>query len=409
MKARPIEPIGMPRRMFKYRLYPSKSQTKTLEEQLELCRQTYNWLLQRCRSTYKETGKLLTQFDLNKALTALKGQRPEIEKVHSQVLQNTSKRIKDAYTIFFARREAGLKAGLPRFKKYGRYKSITYPQLGFKVVDGRLSLSKIGDVKIQLHREIRGQIKTLTVKRMPSGKWYAVFSCVVEAEPREKPRWDVGIDVGLNRFAVLSDGGQIMNPRLYRNSEKRLAHLQRGLSRKEREGRNWVKAKTRVARLHEKIVNRRIDFLHKASRKIADTYEAVYVEDLKIGNMVRNHCLAKSISDAGWGRFIRMIAYKVESAGGQLIRVNARGTTQRCSGCGEHVPKDLSQRSHICPYCGLVLDRDMNAALNVLKRGREIRREPPDFRPVEERATTSSSEVVQAFPVKQEASLLVGR
>ena len=169
-----------------------------------------------------------------------------------------------------------------------------------------------------------------------------------------------------------------------------------------------MKAKTGVARLHDKIGNRRSDFLHKASRKIADAYEAVYVEDLKIGNMVRNRCLAKSISDAGWGRFIRMIAYKEEGTGGQIIRVNPRGTTQGCSRCGERVKKSLSDRIHECPFCGLVMDRDHNSALNILARGREIRREPPEFRPVEEKATTLST-WVQAYPVKQEASQLVGR
>jgi len=395
--------------MFKYRLYPSKSQTKILEEQLEICHHTYNWLLQQCRSTYKETGKLLTQFDLNKALITLKRQRPETKKVHSQVLQNISKRIKDAYTNFFARRGACLKAGLPRFKRHGRYKSITYPQSGFMIEDGRLSLSKIGDIKIRLHREIQGQIKTLTVKRMPSGKWYACFSCVVEAQPREKAFEDVGIDVGLHSYAVLSDGVHIENPRYYRASERRLAHLQRGMSRKEGGGRNWVKAKTRVARLHEKIQNRRSDFLHKASRRIADAYETVYVEDLRIGNMVRNHRLAKSISDAGWGRFIGMIAYKEEESGGRLIRVDANGTTQMCSGCGETVPKGLSQRIHMCPHCGLVLDRDLNAALNVLGRGREIGREPPEYTPVGEEATIQPRFVEQVSLMNQEAFLLVGR
>jgi len=244
---------------------------------------------------------------------------------------------------------------------------------------------------------------------MPSGKWYACFSCRVETQPREKPFEDVGIDVGLNSYAVLSDGTHFENPRLYRQSEKRLAYLQRGMSRKERGSRNWVKAKAKVARLHEKIVNRRTDFLHKASRKIADTYETVYVEDLKIGNMVRNHRLAKSISDAGWGRFIGMIAYKEEESGGQLIQVNPSGTTQMCSGCGEIVPKDLSQRVHRCPYCGLVMNRDKNAALNILERGREIGQELPKFRPVEEKVSTPPREVVQAFPAKQEASQFIGR
>jgi len=142
---------------------------------------------------------------------------------------------------------------------------------------------------------------------------------------------------------------------------------------------------------------------------IRDSYETVYCEDLKIGNMVRNRCLAKSISDAGWGRFIGMIAYKEEESGGRLIQVNPKGTTQMCSRCGETVPKGLSQRIHRCPYCGLVMDRDLNAALNILARGREIRRGPPEFRPAEEETTTPPLEAVQVYPVKQEASLLVGR
>jgi len=335
----------MPRLMFRYRLYPSKAQTKILDEQLELCRNTYNQLLDHCKQQYKEKGKTPSQFDLNNLLIPLKQVRPELSRIHSQVLQNISKRIKDAYTNFFARRRAGLNAGLPRFKKHGRYKSVTYPQSGFKVEGNKLNLSKIGAIRIRQHRDIQGQIKTLMVKRMPSGKWYACFSCIVEAQPREKPFEDIGIDVGLHSYAALSDGVRIENPRLYRKSERRLAHLQRGMSRKEKGSRNWEKAKTRVAGLHKKAQNRRSDFLHKESRKIVDTYETVYFEDLKIGNMIRNHCLAKSISDAGWGRFIGMIAYKEEESGGRLIKVNPRGTTQMCSRCGETVPKDLSQRT----------------------------------------------------------------
>jgi len=395
--------------MFKYKLYPSKSQTNILEEQLELCRQAHNLLLDYCKQQYQETGKNPTQFDLNNLLITIKRLRPELSLVFSQVLQNITKRIKDGYTNFYARRKAGLKAGLPRFKKYGWYKSITYPQFGFKIEGNKLVISKIGTVLIRQHREIQGQIKTLTVKRMPSGNWYACFSCIVEVQPREKPLEDVGIDVGLNSYAVLSDGTQIENPRLYRKGEKRLGHLQRGLSRKVRGSRNWVKSKVRVARHHERIVNRRTDFLHKVSRKIADTYETVYVEDLKIGNMVRNHCLAKSISDAGWGRFIGMIAYKVEGTGGQFIQVDPRGTTQNCSKCGEQVKKTLSDRMHECPHCGLKLDRDLNAALNILARGREIGKELAEFRPVEDKTSTPPLEVVQVYPLKQEASLLVGR
>jgi len=379
-----------------------------LEEQLELCRAVYNLLLNYCKQQYKETERTPTEFDLNNLLVTMKRLRPEISPVFSQVLQNIAKRIRSAYTGFYARRRAGLKAGLPRFKKHGRYKSITYPQRGFKIEGNRLILSKIGNIRIRQHRELPEKTKTLTVKRNPSGRWYACFSCIVEAQLREKPLEDVGIDVGLHSYAVLSDGTKIENPRFYRESEKRLAHLQRGMSRKERASRNWVKAKAKVSRLHGRIGNRRTDFLHKKSRKIMDTYGTVYFEDLKIRNMVRNHCFAKSISDAGWGRFIGMIAYKAESAGGRVIQVNPRNTTQTCSRCGERVSKTLSDRIHECPSCGLVMDRDLNAALNILARGQEIRREPPESRPVEDKATTPST-MVQAYPAKQEASLLVGR
>ncbi len=393
----------MPSRMFRYRLYPSRKQIAVLEYQLELCRQTHNGLLASCKDAYEETGKTLSQFDMQNLLIPLKNQRSELTKVYSQVLQNISKRIKDGYTNFFARRRVGLKAGLPRFKKYGRYKSITYPQSGFKVKAKKLYLSKIGDIRINLHRELRGQVKTLTIKRTPSGRWYACFSCIVEAQPRKHQVPDVGIDVGLKSFAVLSDGTKIENPRFYRKSEKRLIHLQRNLSRKKRGSSNRNKARLKVARLHEHIENQRTDFLHKASRKITDTYETVYVEDLKIRNMVRNHCLAKSISDAGWGRFIGMVAYKAESAGGRLIQVDPRNTTQNCSQCGNYVKKSLSDRIHECPSCGLVMDRDLNASKNILKIGRES----PESRPAEDKTTTPPTEVVQVYPMKQEAHGLI--
>jgi putative transposase len=385
--------------MYKYRLYPSQTQTKILEEQLELCRQTHNQLLQRCRDAYRETGRLPTQFDLNKALTTHKRQRPELRRVHSQVLQNVSKRIKDSYTNYYARRKAGLKAGLPRYKKPGRYRSITYPQSGFKVDNCRLILSKIGSLKIRMHKPIKSRVKTLTVKRYPSGKWYACFSCIVDAQPREKPSEDVGIDVGLDCFATLSDGTRIGNPRFYRGEERRLKRLHRGLSRKDRGSNNWVKAKRKLARLYERVESRRTDFIHKTSRMIADQYETVYVEDLNISNMVKNHCLAKSISDASWGRFVGMLCYKEEESGGRVVHVNPKGTSQRCSMCGEVVEKSLSDRVHECPWCGLVLDRDLNASRNVLRIGRGS----PEYRPVEGTASTPLQEVVQVDPMNQEA------
>jgi len=361
------------------------------------------------RRTYEDTGKTLAQFDLNNSLIFLKQQKTDMTKIYAQVLQNISKRIKDGYTNFFARRKAGLKAGLPRFKKIGQYKSITYPQYGFKVVGNKLCLSKIGDIKIRLHRPLRGQTKTLTIKQRPSGKWYAVFSCVVETQSKEKPHKDIGIDVGLNTYATLSDETRIENPRLYRKSEKKLAKLQKTLSRKKKGSNNRNKARIKVAQLHEKTENRRTDFLHKASRNIVDTYGTVYVEDLKIHDLVKNHCLAKSISDAGWNTFTYMISYKAENAGGRLVKVDPRNTTQNCSQCGERVEKTLSDRTHDCPHCGLVMDRDLNAALNILARGREIGRGPPEYTPVGEETNTQFSVVEQAASMNQEVSLPVGR
>ena len=392
-------------RMLKFRLYPNKTQKQVLEQTLEDCRQVYNYLLSAQKGNYEENGKLISQYGQNLKLTQMKTENPDLSMVHSQVLQNISKRIRDSYHNFFVRRRLGLKAGSPRFKKYGRYKSVTYPQSGFKVEGKKLLLSKIGSINIKLHRPIKGVTKTLTVKRMPSGKWVAIFSCVVKESPKPKPFRDVGVDVGLNVFAVLSDGSRIENPRFYRSRENQLKVVQRRLSRTKKRSNNREKAQIKVARLHEKIANSRKDFLHKASRRIADSYQTVYVEDLEIGNMVQNHCLAKSISDAGWGIFTRMIAYKEAESGGRLVKVNPNGTTQQCSQCGNVVEKNLSVRIHDCPFCGLLMDRDLNASRNILRIGRES----PESKPEREKASTQPFEVEQVSPMKQEALLLVGR
>lgn len=388
--------------MYKFRLYPNKRQIKILEEHFELCRQTYNWLLLHCRETYKKSKKNPTQFNMQNLLVPFKIQRNELNQIYSQVLQNVAKRIKNAYKGFYARRKAGLKAGLPRFKKYGRYKSLTYPQFGFKIDGNKLKLSKIGNIRIKQHREIQGKIKTLTVKRTASGRWFACFSCIVEGRHVEKSFKEVGIDVGLESFAVLSDGTTIENPRYYRKEKQRLARLQRRLSRKKKGSRNRNKARVKVARLHEKIRNKRLNFLHKASRQIADKYETVYVEDLIISNMMRNHRLAKSISDASWNKFTQMITYKESQSGGRIIKVNPRNTSQICSQCGELVEKTLSERIHECPHCGVVLDRDLNASRNILKIGKEF----AEFTPVGEETTIQPKSAEQVSSMNQEAHVL---
>jgi len=367
-------------RMLKFRLYPNKTQKQVLEQTLEDCRQVYNYLLSAQKGNYEETGKLISQYGQNLKLTQMKADNPDLSMVHSQVLQNISKRIRDSYHNFFVRKRLGLKAGSPRFKKYGRYKSITYPQSGFEVKGKKLLLSKIGSVNIKLHRPIKGDIKTLTIKRMPSGKWFAIFSCKISFEAKEKLNDTVGIDLGLNHFAVLSDGQTIENPRCLRKSESKLAKVQRQFSRKKRKSRNREKARVKVTRQHEKIANQRNDFLHKISRKIVNSYSTIVVENLQIPNMMQNHHLAKSIADASWGRFIQMLSYKAEEAGGKVVEINPKDTTQICSRCGLKVPKTLSERIHLCPYCGLKMDRDVNASRNIrLKIPQELR----EYTPVE--------------------------
>jgi putative transposase len=305
------------------------------------------------------------------------------------------------------RKKLGLKAGFPRFKKYGRYKSITYPQSGFKIEGKKLRLSKIGLVNIKLHRPVQGVVKTLTIKRMSSGKWFAIFSCKITFKPKEKPNGAVGIDVGLHSFAVLSDRQVVENPQKYRKSEKKLAVLQRRFSRKKQKSGNREKARIKVAQLHEKIANQRNDFLHKTSRKIADSYSTVFVEDLQIPNMMRNHKLAKSIADASWGRFIQMLFYKAEEAGGKVVKVEPQGTTQKCSRCGLKVPKTLTDRIHACPRCGLEMDRDLNASRNILKIPQELREfTPVEIEPLLLQGASSVAEAGSPYPSGQGSSLL---
>ena len=285
-------------------------------------------------------------------------------------------RVERAFAGFFRRVKNGETPGCPRFKGKGRYKSLTFTQfgdgLGASFRNGKLKLSKIGLVKIKLHRNIPGTVKTVNIKRGNTGKWHAVFAVETELEQIEThPGTAAGLDVGLDKFAVLSDGCTIENPRYLRKAEKRLKHAQRALSRKQKGSRNREKARLKVAKLHTKVRNQRRDFLHKESRRLVNVYKLIAVENLVVKNMVKNCHLAKSISDAGWGEFLAMLCYKAEEAGSRVVKVNPSGTSQECSQCGKTVSKDLSVRMHRCPHCGLVLDRDVNAARNILKRALE--------------------------------------
>jgi len=358
-------------RNYKFRLYPSRKQINRLSGQFEICRRAYNELLEISIGTYENTGKGLSKFDLDKCIKYLD---TNTDIVFSQVLQNINDRIGKAFKNFFRRakkKKSGkhIKVGYPRFKKH--FKSITYPQMGFRFKSGRrLCVSKIGSMPIVLHRAPKGKIKTMTIKRNNANQWFAVFGCEVDIKPKKhiSVKSKVGIDVGLENFATLSDGITIQNPRFLVKSEKRLARYQRRLSRKSKGSNNRRKAILKTARVHNKIANQRTDFMHKQSRAIADKYGFIAVEKLSINGMVHNHHLAKHINDASWGNFIKMLGYKAWNAGGRVVEVNPRGTSQTCSNCGKAVPKSLSVRTHKCPFCGLRVHRDLNSSIEILNR-----------------------------------------
>jgi len=354
-------------RAYKFRIYPSKKQQKKLQNNFDVCKDAYNFLLCKCNESYKNFHKSLNnRIELNKLIKKFKNDNPKSSDVYSQVLQDTRNRLIKSYQNFFRRvkNKNCKEKGFPRFK--GNVKSITYPQNNgsFKIENKRLSVSKIGNIPIIKHREIKGKIKTLTIKRNKSSQYFAIFCCEEFSIKKTKTRGSIGIDVGLEKFATLSNGEIIENPRCLLNSEKRLIKLHRKLSRKKRGSNNRLKSKLKLARHYQKIENQRMDFLHKITSDLSKTYRICKVEDLKIQNMMKNHHLAKSIADASWGTFVNMLSYKVVTNGGQLIKVEPKYTSQTCSNCGRRVKISLSKRIFICE-CGLKINRDLNASINI--------------------------------------------
>ena len=364
---------------FKYRLYPTRKQAGVLTTHLEECRMRYNHFLADRIQAYQDRGESLTCYDQCKRLPFLKEDRPSLTQVHSQVLQNVAVRVDLAFQAFFRRCKEGDKPGFPRFKGLGRYDSITYPQAtGFTLLDNRLRLGKIGTVRVRRHRPVEGTPKTCTVRRSATGKWYATLVCQVEPQPLPASDEAVGIDVGLEKFATLSSGQPIANPRFFRQQEQALAKAQRKRDKAEKATPQQAKARKRVARMHERIRFKRHDFAHQLARRLVNHYGLIAVEDLTINGMVHNHCLAKSIHDAAWSQFRQCLSYKAEEAGRRLVAVNPAYTSQDCSCCGHRLRKALSVRRHLCPCCGLDIDRDENAARNILRLGLQSQGTPQE-------------------------------
>ncbi|MGA9768270.1 MAG: transposase [Blastocatellia bacterium] len=354
---------------YKYRIYPSRAQITTLERTLGLCCELYNAALQERRDAWRIARTSINYHAQSIQLPDIKAIRPELGMVHSQVLQETLKRLDKAFDAFFRRAKAGEKPGFPRFRARARYDSFTYAQSGFALESGKLRLSKIGKVKIKLHRPTEGKIKTLTITRSTTGKWFACFSVECEPEPLPVITEATGIDMGLKEFAVLSNGEAIHNPRFFRTAEKRLAKASRNLSAATKGSPERRKRRKVAAHIHERIANKRRDFAHQESRKLVNRFAFIVFENLNIRGMLKNHRLAKSISDAAWSQLVQFTAYKAENAGRCVRQVNPRNTSKMCSGCGSIVEKDLSVRIHACLGCGLTLDRDHNAAINILTLG----------------------------------------
>lgn len=354
---------------YKYRLFVTKKQQTILNSTLEECRWLYNHFLEQRKTYWEQDKKSLNYHFQAVSIVKLKQERESLNNVHSQVLQNVAVRIDLAFKAFFRRVKVGEKAGYPRFRGKGWYDSITYPQSGFEIKDGRLKLSKIGSIKFKYHRQLEGKLKTCAIRRSAAGKWYVSFSCIVESKPLPKSDKAIGIDVGLTSFATFSDGSKIGNPRFFRQDEKALAKVQRKLSKAKKGTPERKKRRKAVSKVHERISNRRTNFTHQEAKKIVNQYGIICIEDLSVNKMVHNHCLAKSISDAAWSQFAQYLSYKAESANRTLVRVNPAYTSQTCSQCGHREAKKLSDRVHLCSCCGYVCDRDQNASLNILTLG----------------------------------------
>lgn len=405
------------RRTFKFRLYPNKQQVNALESNLSTCRWLYNCALQERRDAYENWKRFnhrglekpkVNKYSQSQAFTEMKSEIPELQSVYDHVLRDVLNRLEKSFDNFYRRVKQGETPGYPRFQGKARFDSFLYPDKqdvpdsgkgpGWSILNNKLTLSKVGGVdklkiKIKLHRKMTGLVRTLAIKR-EAGGWYACFSVAYDKEvvPIEVPSNPVGIDMGLAKFLTQSNGYSLDNPRHLRASEEKLKTVQRAISSKKRRSNNRGKAVKQFARLHRRVANQRKDFLHRSSYKLVKRFDAFFFEDLIIANMSKrpkpkqdedtgqflpNNASAKaglnkSIMDAGWGMFYQFTNYKAEEAGKTCEQVDPRYTSMICSGCGvlaeEKAPLG-GDRLFRCKDCGTVLDRDVNAAANILKRG----------------------------------------
>ena len=379
---------------YKFRLYPTETQEVMLNGALEACRYVYNYFV---RNNYR------TRNDMNYALTELKEQKPWLYDYHAKMLQMVSTQIAGARKALRELKKKGYQTGALKFKKYGEFDTCIYNQSGFDIdtSDPTLYLSGIGKIKMKIHRSITATIKQITLKRK-AGRWYA---CITTDSNRMFPSIlrpidftnSVGIDVGIKNYAYDSDNNVTPNPANIRRMLKPLARVNRKLSRRVEGSQNYKKAVRWYQCIHERIVNRRKDFLHKLSTQYVSKYDVIFLERLRLTSMVKNHSLAMSIMDAAWSTFKKMVAYKAKL----MLEVESRNSTIDCSRCHNKVPKTLAVRIHVCDRCGLILDRDYNASLNILQRGLKMLGVPQELREFTPVETLTVSRKQEAHAVRR--------
>jgi putative transposase len=349
------------RRSFKYRLYPCRIQAEKLQSLLDAGRILYNLALEQRRDAWRTRKLSLNYYDQASQLKELRDAFPELSILNYSACQDVLRRLQKSFDGFFRRIKIG-QVGFPRFKGKDRFDSITFPAYGDGIkLNGKLRIQNVGLIRIKLHRETQGTIKTVSLKR-EGLKWYVVFSCDdVPARQFPEATQEIGIDVGLSSFAVLSDGEVIDNPRWYRKTEQALADAQRQRDKKH------------ARRLHEKIKNQRKDFQHKLALRLVRENNLIAVENIGAKELIEKSStgLSKSIADAAWSQFLNILSHKAEEAGREVVKVKPNGTTSTCSQCGKEKNKRLSERLHVCE-CGLNISRDLNASLNILRAARAL-------------------------------------